>query len=37
VKASGQEDGGLAGIAAIALGLPANAVCLWSEYTLKTT
>jgi hypothetical protein len=28
---------GAAGKAAIALGLLANPICLWSEYTLKTT
>ncbi|GIL68952.1 hypothetical protein Vafri_22214 [Volvox africanus] len=35
-KAS-NSDVGTAGVAAIALGLPANAVMLWSEWTLKTT
>ncbi|GLC37884.1 hypothetical protein PLESTB_001506300 [Pleodorina starrii] len=35
-KAS-DSDVGTAGVAAIALGLPANAIMLWSEWTLKTT
>ncbi|KAG2448460.1 hypothetical protein HYH02_006352 [Chlamydomonas schloesseri] len=34
---SDSADVGTAGLAAIALGLPANAIMLWSEYTLKTT
>ena len=37
VRASADEDVGAAGTAAIALGLLANPLCLWSEYTLKTT
>ncbi|KXZ55174.1 hypothetical protein GPECTOR_3g320 [Gonium pectorale] len=37
-KASGSDsDVGTVGLAAIALGLPANAIMLWSEWTLKTT
>ena len=35
--AAAEEDVGTAGIAAIGLGLLANPICLWSEYTLKTT
>jgi len=35
--AAADEDVGTAGIAAIGLGLLANPICLWSEYTLKTT
>ncbi|PNG99136.1 hypothetical protein TSOC_015093, partial [Tetrabaena socialis] len=30
-------DVGPLGLAAIGLGLPANAIMLWSEYSLKTT
>ncbi|GFR39700.1 hypothetical protein Agub_g179 [Astrephomene gubernaculifera] len=30
-------DAGAAGVAAIAVGLPANVIMLWSEWTLKTT
>ncbi|KAL4440120.1 hypothetical protein ABPG75_003121 [Micractinium tetrahymenae] len=37
VRAAASEDVGTAGKAAIALGLLANPICLWSEYTLKTT
>ncbi len=33
----GSEDIGVAGTALIALGLPANLICYWSEYTLATT
>ncbi|KAG2493099.1 hypothetical protein HYH03_008762 [Edaphochlamys debaryana] len=36
-KASSSDDVGAAGLAAIGLGLPANAIVLWSEYTLQTT
>ncbi|KAI3431615.1 hypothetical protein D9Q98_004664 [Chlorella vulgaris] len=35
--AADDTDVGAAGTAAIALGLLANPICLWSEYTLKTT
>lgn len=35
--AGSDDDVGIAGTAAIALGLLANPVCLWSEYTLATT
>jgi hypothetical protein len=36
--AAGEDDDvGAAGTAAIALGLLANPICLWSEYTLATT
>ncbi|KAG1661310.1 hypothetical protein FOA52_008657 [Chlamydomonas sp. UWO 241] len=31
------DDIGTAGLAAIALGLPANPLCYWSEFTLATT
>lgn len=31
------EDIGTVGMALIALGLPANPICLWSEFTLATT
>jgi len=31
------EDIGTLGVAAIAAGLPANAIMLWSEYTLFST
>ena len=31
------EDIGTVGTALIALGLPANPICLWSEFTLATT
>ncbi|PSC73380.1 hypothetical protein C2E20_3528 [Micractinium conductrix] len=37
VAAASSEDVGTVGTAAIALGLLANPICLWSEYTLKTT
>ena len=35
--AGSDDDVGVAGTAAIALGLLANPICLWSEYTLATT
>lgn len=35
--AAADQDVGTAGLAAIGLGLVANPICLWSEYTLKTT
>ena len=31
------EDIGVAGTVSIALGLPSNLICYWSEYTLATT
>ena len=37
VRAALTEDVGTAGKAAIALGLVANPLVLWSEWTLKTT
>jgi len=37
VRAADDQDIGAAGTAAIAVGLVANPVVLWSEFTLKTT